>query len=107
MRFTRYLYVSAELEKKEKKIVSRIREGKLTRPLYFLVLTDYGTRRLEIVSSLEFMQYRCPKDNILIAGMAGNYDDALELVRIILQDAYESKMEDDICAFLENREREK
>ena len=58
------------------------------------------------MSSLEFMQYRCPKDNILIAGMAGNYDDALELVRIILQDAYESKMEDDICAFLENRERE-
>ena len=56
MRFARYLYVSAELEKKEKKIVSRIREGKLTRPLYFLVLTDYGTRRLEIVSSLEFMR---------------------------------------------------
>ena len=72
MRFARYLYVSAELKKKEKKIVSRIREGKLTRPLYFLVLTDYGTRRLEIVSSLEFMQYRCPKDNILIAGIGQN-----------------------------------
>lgn len=107
MKFARHLYVSEELNKKKEKIISRIKKGKLTRPLCLLVLTDYGTRRLEIVSSLEFMQYRCPKDKVTVVGMAGNYDDALELVRAILQNAYAEGMADDICGFLEDREREK
>lgn len=107
MRFASHLYVSTELKEKQEKIISRIKKGKCTRLLCFLVLTDYGTKRLEIVSSLEFMQYRCPKDRTTIVGMAGNYDDALELVRTILQNAHSEGRADDICGFLEDREREK
>lgn len=107
MKFARHLYVSAELKKKKEKIVSRIREGKVTRPLCLLALTDYGTKRLEIVSTIELLQHGCPRDKITIFGMAGDYETALELVRTILQEAYAEGMADDLCGFLEDREREK
>ena len=80
MKFARHLYLSEGMEKKKRKVMHRLRRGKLQVPVYLIALCDYGQERLEILSSAELLQKGYPP-GLLIAGIAGDYDDALELVR--------------------------
>ena len=102
MKFARYLYLSEGMEKKKRKVMHRLRRGKLQVPVYLIALCDYGQERLEILSSAEGY----PSQGLLIAGIAGDYDDALELVRRIAQATFDALMGTDLCGYIHHREQE-
>lgn len=106
MRFAKHLYLSEGMEKKKEKIVSRLCSGKLQKPVYVLAVANYGKERLEILSSLELWQREYPKEGLWIVGIAGDFDDALELVRQILEETYNTTGGQDLCAYIRDRDRD-
>ena len=107
MRFTRRMYLSEGMEKKKDKVIRRLRMRNLARPVYLLALCDYGTERLEILSSAELLQRSYPSEGLLIAGLAGDYEDALDLVRQIAQETLDAGLETDVCSYIRGRERDR
>lgn len=106
MKFARHLYLSEGMEKKKRKVMHRLRRGKLQVPVYLIALCDYGQERLEILSSAELLQKGYPSQGLLIAGIAGDYDDALELVRRIAQETFDALMGTDLCGYIHHRDQE-
>lgn len=107
MIFAKKMYFTEEIRKQSGKIIDRLQQRKLMFPVFLLALTDYGTERLEILSSLEASQTGYPASDLLVVGIAGDYDSALELVRKIAEDTYQSSYGADICQYLHDRERGK
>ena len=107
MKFAKHLYLSEELEKKKMKVIRRLRQGKLQMPVYLIAICNYGHERMEILSSAELLQKRYPSEELFIAGIASDYDEALELLRQITQETIEAFMGTDICGYIHYREQEK
>lgn len=107
MKFAKHLYMSENMKKKKNKVIYRLRRRKVQFPVYVIALCNYGRERMEILSSAELLQPGYPDESILVAGIAGDYEEALELVRRITQEAFESSHETDICGYIHDREREK
>ena len=63
--------------------------------------------RMEILSSAELLQKGYPSEGLFIAGIASDYDEALELVRQITQETIETNMGTDVCGYIHYREQEK
>ena len=53
MKFARHLYLSEGMEKKKRKVMHRLRRGKLQVPVYLIVLCDYGQERLELIEAID------------------------------------------------------
>lgn len=107
MKFAKRLYLSEGLEKKKEKMIRRLRRGKLQVPVYLVALCNYGQERMEILSSAELLQKGYPSEGLFIAGIASDYDEALELVRQITQETIETNMGTDVCGYIHYREQEK
>lgn len=107
MKFAKHLYLSEGLEKKKKRVLYRLRRGKLQVPVYLVALCDYGQERMEIICSAELLQKSYPSEELFVAGIAGDYDEALELVRRITQESLDALMGTDLCGYIHHREQEK
>ncbi|HJA42937.1 hypothetical protein [Lachnoclostridium sp. An118] len=106
MKFAKHLYLSEGMEKKKSKVIRRLRAGRLQAPVYLIALCDHGRERMEILCSAELLQKSYPTGELFIAGIAGDYDDALELVRQITQETFDAHMDTDVCGYIHYREQE-
>lgn len=106
MRYYRYLYVSEEIEQKKKKILRNLKQGRYRPGLHLILLSDLGSNQLEIISSIYFFQSVYARKECLVVGIAGNYEEALELVEKISQEVYDNTGEMMIRDYIKKRERE-
>lgn len=106
MKFISHLYVSESMEKKKEKTIRRLKGKRLQRPVSLLAFFGVEGRHLEIVSSVEVLQPSYPRELLLIAGLARDYDDALDLVQEIVQEAYDETGEISLYDYIMGRELE-
>ena len=107
MRYYRHLYLVEGLEKKKDKIIRRLEEGRFLPGVYLVTLAEGEGRQLEICSSLLFLQPSFPRRQLFVAGLAKDYEDALELVEKITQEVYNETKGADIRSYILNKEQEK
>lgn len=106
MKYYRYLYFPKGLEKKKDKILRRLEKGKFQPFVYLLLLPLNSSNQLEILNSAYLLQPDYPKAEQLVVGIAGSYDDALELVVTIAQEVYTETGGADIRNYILRKEQE-
>ena len=62
---------------------------------------------MDIIPAQELMQKGYPKNELSIIGMAKGYDDAIELVRLIVEETYQQTGTADIRSYLIQKRGEK
>lgn len=100
MRFYKYLYVSDSMEKKKEKIIRRLKAGKFNLSCYVIALAKNPVNQLEFYDSAFLLQKNYKKDHIFVVGLAGCYEEALELVKQISEDTYKKRNDVNIRKFV-------
>lgn len=106
MRFYRHLYLAEGLEKKKDKIIRRLEEGRFLPGVYLVTLPEREGSQLEICSSRLFLQPAFPREPLFVAGLAKDYEDALELVEKITREVYNETKGTDIRSYILEKEQE-
>lgn len=104
MRYAKHLYLTEEMEERKARILQKLQKRKLQREVFLLAITNQGEGYLEIVSSLELLQSSYPSEKLFIVGLAGDYEDALELVRQITEEVYHQTGDTRIVEYLKHKD---
>lgn len=110
MKYYRYLYWGAGLEKKgekkKEKVIRRLEQGKFQMDVYVLALAGNERNHLEIYQSALFLQPDFPYENFFVVGIAKGYEDAMELVEEIVKEVYNETEGADIRSYILKKEQE-
>lgn len=100
------LYWGDGLEKKQKKILEKLKHGKFQYDLYLVVLSHNPDNQLEIIHSGILLQDLFPSEHLLVVGIAKGYDDALLMIENIVQEVYDNTDGAKVRAYIVNRQKE-
>lgn len=89
MRFYKRLYVSPTIRKKKSQIVWKLKTGK-TMPCIYCITLAQNQDMLEIYHNALLKQPYYKEQPPYIIGIAGSYQDAIELVQTMVLDAKEN-----------------
>ena len=106
MKYYKYLYLDENLEKKKDKVIEKLEKNKFQRNIYLLLLPGTGKNNLEIINSALLLQPDYPKEELVVAGIAQSYEDALDLVEKILKEVYDKTNGAGIREYLLKKEQE-
>lgn len=73
--------------------------------VYVIAFASNPANLLDIIPSWELKQKGYPKAKIKVIGLAGGYEEALELVRCIVQETYEHTKDVDVWKYLKEDRR--
>lgn len=104
MKWYKKLYVSESIGKKANRIKWRIDHNAGTVSVYVIALSSNPDNLLDIIPAWNLMQAHYPRENVRIIGLARGYDEALELVRVIVDETYQSTSGVDVRSYLRQRE---
>lgn len=93
--------MSPSLKKKRRKLIYKIKTGKIVPNLYVVTLSK-GNNLLEFYQSFQLKQPYFKEHKPFIVGLADGYEEAVRLVETILLDTYEKTGSYDvsrICLF--------
>lgn len=107
MRYYKHLYLSEGLEKKKKKIMQKMEEGKFLPEIFLVVLAPDEKNQLEIHRYFLLLQPVFHRENFFVVGISRGYEEALEVVEEIAQEVYNKTKSADIRSYILNREQEK
>ncbi|MEF9917061.1 MAG: hypothetical protein RR275_04130 [Lachnospiraceae bacterium] len=93
------LYVSQELQNHQEELIKNIQEKKTLFNIYIIVLAQNEQNNLEIYNTALNIQHSFSTENVMIVGIAKGYHNALELVRTITQEIYETTHDTDIRGY--------
>ncbi len=99
MEFYRNLYVSESLEKKKDKIIKKLKAGKSPMNCCVIMLTENPENQLEFFNSILLWQ-KYGKENPFIIGIAGCYEEALEVIQKITEETYSHRKDADIRSYI-------
>ena len=100
MKWYSNLYVSESIGKKVNKIKWKINHNAGTINTYVIALPSNPANILDMIPTYDLMQKAYPKKNIHIIGLAKGYDEALDLIRQIVQEVYEATGDFNISNYL-------
>ena len=100
MEFYKDLYVSESLRKRKEKILRKLKAGKGSLGCYMITLTGNPANHLEFFDSMLLQQKYEQQESKFLVGIAGCYEEALELVRKISEDTYEKRNDLNIREFI-------
>lgn len=106
MKFYRELYLSPGLEKKKKRILKKIKDGKFQKNIYLLILASNEKNQLEICHTALFLQPDYPKKEYFVVGIANGYEEAIELVEQIAREVYNKTDGADIRSYITAKDQE-
>lgn len=106
MRFYKHLYLPDTLKRKKAKIIKKIEREKMILDLYLIMLAANENDQLEICSYSRLLYLPCPKQDLLVVGIAKGYDDAIYLVEEIVQEVYNMTEGADIRSYILRKEQE-
>lgn len=101
MRWYERLYVGEKAEKNRYSIIQAIREGKKS-GYYIVTLPSNENNLLDIYSAGTLQQPYYKQNNLLVVGVAADYEDAAGLAARIVGDVYNMTGEYDVSAFLKS-----
>lgn len=84
------LYVDKLLENKEKKIMNRINEGKLSLHIYCITLASNGNNLFDIMNANELLFNYYKRRDIFILGLALGRENAIEIVAEMVDEIYKN-----------------
>ena len=86
MRYLKKLYVSEELKGKETEVIRHLEEKDFQFRVYLICIPEREENQLEIFHSGMLLQEWYKGKDVLVAGFSRGYEQALELVREIVQE---------------------
>lgn len=100
MEWYRNLYASDSVAHKVNRIKWKINHNAGTVSVYVIAFSSNRKNLLDIIPAWELMQKSYPKKNMKIIGLAKGYQDALELVRLIIDETYQKTGTVDVRTYL-------
>ena len=100
MEWYRNLYASDSVAHKVNRIKWKINHNAGTVFVYVIAFSSNRKNLLDIIPAWELMQKSYPKKNMKIIGLAKGYQDALELVRLIIDETYQKTGTVDVRTYL-------
>lgn len=100
------LYTNDLSPKKVKRYRSKLEQGKPALSLYLITLPLNGEGLLEVYPYTLLLQKHFKKEQraVYILGFADSYDEALEVVRKLVEDMYEQTGGFDVARFVQTRQ---
>lgn len=106
MKWYHDLFVSDSLAGKTNKIKWKINHNAGTVSVYVIAFASNSRNLLDIIPSWELMQKSYPKRDMKIIGLAQGYEEALELVRRIVDETYQHTGSVDVWSYLREERRQ-
>lgn len=103
MRWHEDLYAGESVRPKLKRVKWKIAHNAGQLRVYVITLASNGSNLLDIVPAWELMQKYYPKKSLCVIGLAGNYEEALELAGHIISDMYRQTGGFDIKGFIRQK----
>ena len=104
MKWYRRLYVGENAKAAKYKIFGRVRKGRLQKDAFLVMLPSNKDNLLDIMEANYVLQPHFKKnvykDDLYIVGLAKGKDEALELVRTIVDEVYQHTGGFDISGYL-------
>ncbi len=100
MEWYRNLYASDSIAGKVNRIKWKINHNAGMVSVYVIAFPSNPNNLLDIIPARELMQKSYPKRNMIIIGLAKGYQDAMELVRRIIDETYQNTGTVDVRAYL-------
>ena len=97
------LYVGESIVHKTNKIKWKIRHNAGQINIYVITLASGEKNLLDIIPSHELLQKGYPKKQLYVIGLAKGYDEAVDLVVQMAEEAYHETGGGDIRAYLKSR----
>lgn len=88
MKWHKELYLGESIRPKARKVRWKVIHGAGQLHVYVLALASNQRNLLDIIPSRELLQKHYPKKRLYIVGLAGNYEEALELAGHIVSEVY-------------------
>lgn len=104
VKWYKYLYVGPRMEKKEKRCVCCIEEGRRLYGFHILTLASRDGDQLEIMAARELSQPVLRDRRPMIVGLAADYAEAMDILYQIIEDAEAAGMRGRLRAFIEKQE---
>lgn len=105
MKWHSKLYVSESIGKKANRIKWKINHNAGTVSVYVIAFASNRENLLDIIPAWNLMQRAYPKRDVKIIGLAKGYDEALELVRRIVDETYQNTGGVDVWSYLKEERR--
>lgn len=103
IKLSRHPYIGGSI-KRPKKVIRKLKQGRKQLKVFLLVLSGENYQ-LEIYHNIFLQQWYYKENPPLIIGIAGNHEEALDLVCQITGEALEKLGRADLKSYLKDRER--
>lgn len=103
MKWYPYLYVGERAAKKKKKILWKLKTGAGLIDVWVITEAANGVDQFDILSSAWLKQRAVRKNLPMIIGIAKGYDEAVDLVVQMAEEAYHETGAGDIRAYLKSK----
>lgn len=105
MKWYRNLYVSESIGSRVNRIKWKINHNAGTVSVFVIAFASNPDNLLDIIPAWNLMQKGYPKRQLKIIGLAGGYDEALELVRTIIDETYQCRGDVNVWEYLKEERR--
>lgn len=99
------LYTGASIANKKNKYILELMNETFTHSVHLITLAQGAQNHLEIFASSLLYQPIYNEKEIFIVGIAGKYQEAVEVVEKIVQDVLEQTKTTDIRRYIETKQR--
>ena len=106
MKFYCDLYVSECWQKKKAKIIKKLKANRVQPQVYVVALAQGGQNELEFFSSILLKQHVFDNADIFVVGIADGYDEALAMVRDIVEEVYNAAGDAGLRTYIMKRQEE-
>ena len=100
MKWYKDLYVGESIADKVDRIKWKINHNAGTIRIHVITLASNPKNIVDIIPARELLQKGYPKKDLRIIGIAGDYYEAVELVRRIVQETYDATGDADVRHYL-------
>ena len=100
------LYLDKNSSLKKQEILKKLDKDEWQLEKYLIVLSKNEKNHLEIFNSVLLLQKAIDKDDLFLVGIAGGYQEALELIEQITQNVYDETKGTDIRNYIIKKQQE-
>ncbi len=101
------LYVGKNAKKKQRKIIRKLKTNAGMLNVYLITLAANGRDLFDIISS-SYLQQKALRRNLpMIVGIAWGYEEALELVKEMIQEVFQETKDVQVRAYLMQKVKER
>ena len=100
------LYMDEKIRRQKEEILQNIQNDKWQFEKYLITLAKNAKNHLEIYHSVLLIQKAIPQEDLFLVGIAGGYEEALELVEKITQEVYDATKGTDIRNYILYKQQE-